>query len=487
MIAHPAFEVDPWTVREAALDLEVLAQTESVFALGNGHLGMRGNLDEGEPVALPGTYLNGFYENRPLPSAETAYGEPESGQTVVNITDGKLIRLHVDDQVLDIRYGRLHRHERTLDLRAGTLTRELEWESPTGKRVRVRSVRLISFVLRGVAAIRYEVTPLHASSRLVVQSELVANQPIPGAGNDPRVAAALEKPLIDEAALAHDTESLLAHRTAKSGLRLAVGMRHLLDGPDNVSLENRAQEDVARVTIAADVEAGETLVVTKLLSYAWSSRRSADSLRAQVAGALAEAGHTGWDGLQAMQREYLDDFWERADVEIEGDDELQQAVRFALFQVLQAGARVEGRAVAAKGLTGSGYDGHAFWDTESFVLPVLTYTVPRAARDALIWRHTTLESARERAAGAPSARGRVSLADDPRRGVLGLLAGQHRRRAHQRRHRRRRAPLLPGQRRHRLRSRLRSRAARRDGAAVDVPGHPRRARGDPFRRRHRAR
>jgi alpha,alpha-trehalose phosphorylase len=397
VIAHPAFQVDPWSVREAALDLDVLAQTESVFALGNGHLGMRGNLDEGEPTALPGTYLCGFYENRPLPSAETAYGEPESGQTVVNVTDGKLIRLQVDDQVLDIRYGKLHRHERTLDLRAGTLTRELEWESPTGKRVRVCSVRMISFSLRGIAAIRYEVTPLDEDSRLVIQSELVANGPVPDGGDDPRVATVLEAPLVHEAALTHDTESLLAHRTAQSGLRLAAGMRHLVDGPDNVSLEHRAQEDVARVTVAADVGAGETLTVTKLLSYAWSSRRSTDSLRAQAAGALAEAGHTGWEGLVELQRRYLDDFWDRADVELEGDEELQQAVRFALFQILQAGARGEGRALAAKGLTGSGYDGHAFWDTESFVLPVLTYTVPQAARDALMWRHSTLEQARARA------------------------------------------------------------------------------------------
>src|SRR5439155_3894271 len=86
-----------------------------------------------------------------------------------------------------------------------------------------------------------------------------------------------------------------------------------------------------------------------------------------------------------------------ADVELEGDAELQQAVRFALFHTLQAGARGERRAIAAKGLTGPGYDGHCFWDTETFVLPVLTYTLPDAARDALHWRHATLDRARERA------------------------------------------------------------------------------------------
>ena len=115
-------------------------------------------------------------------------------------------------------------------------------------------------------------------------------------------------------------------------------------------------------------------------------------------GSLAEARHTGWEGLLAEQREYLDAFWEDADVEVDGDPELQQAVRFALFHVMQAGARAERRAIPAKGLTGSGYDGHAFWDTESFVLPVLTYTLPDAAGDALRWRLATLDLARERAA-----------------------------------------------------------------------------------------
>ncbi len=121
------------------------------------------------------------------------------------------------------------------------------------------------------------------------------------------------------------------------------------------------------------------------------------ALRDQVAAALAAARHTGWDGMLAEQRAYLDEFWEHADVHVDGDPEIQQAVRFGLFQVLQAGARAEGRAIPAKGLTGPGYDGHAFWDTESFVLPVLTYALPSAASDALKWRHSILPQARDRA------------------------------------------------------------------------------------------
>ena len=138
--------------------------------------------------------------------------------------------------------------------------------------------------------------------------------------------------------------------------------------------------------MTATAAAGETLRLVKFLAYGWSAERSVPAVRDQVSAALAEAKHTGWDGLAQAQRAYLDEFWAGADVELDGDAELQQAVRFALFHTLQAGARGEGRAIAAKGLTGPGYDGHCFWDTEAYVLPVLTYTAPDAAADALRWR-----------------------------------------------------------------------------------------------------
>jgi alpha,alpha-trehalose phosphorylase len=398
MISHAAFALDPWAIRENELDLDALAQTESVFALSNGHIGLRGNLDEGEPTGLTGTYLNGFHEVRPLPYAEAGYGYPEGGETVVNVTNGKILRLLVDDEPFDLRYGRLRRHERVLDFRAGLLRREAEWESPTGRAVRVRSTRLVSFAQRAVAAIMFEVEPLDTLTRLVVQSELVANEPSATISDDPRAAAVLQAPLVSEWFAARDTRASLVHTTRSSGLRLGTSMDHEVHGPEGTETSDaEAWEDLGRLTVTADVEAGQRLRVVKFLAYGWSAQRSLPAVRGQVGAAVAEAKHTGWDGLVRAQREYLDDFWERADVELEGDEELQQAVRFALFHTLQAGARSEHRAIAAKGLTGPGYDGHAFWDTETFALPLLTYAAPDAAGDALRWRHSTLDQARERA------------------------------------------------------------------------------------------
>jgi alpha,alpha-trehalose phosphorylase len=232
-----------------------------------------------------------------------------------------------------------------------------------------------------------------------VQSELVANEPLPAAVHgDPRVAAGVGSALHSEYHADRGARAILAHRTNASGLLMASGMDHVVEGPPGTETAVESGEDRGALTIATELELGQRLQLVKLIAYGWSSQRTLPSILDQVGAALASARLSGWEGLVSGQREYLDDFWHRADVELEGDAELQQAVRFALFHTLQAGARAEQRAIPAKALTGSGYDGHTFWDTEAFVLPVLTYTAPHAARDALRWRHATLDLARARAA-----------------------------------------------------------------------------------------
>jgi alpha,alpha-trehalose phosphorylase len=397
VILQDAFTVEPWSLRETQLDLDLLAQTESLFALANGHVGWRANLDEGEPHGLPGSYLNGVYELRPLPYAERAYGLPETGQEVINVTNGKLIRLFADDEPLDVRSGELRSHERLLDFRAGVLNRRAEWVSPAGRTVRVSSARLVSFTQRAVAAICYEVEPLDGRTRIAVQSELLANEQLPPACADPRVAAAPADPLSCEYRDAAGTAVMLVHKTKHSRLRVGAAMDHLIECPASVRTESRTFQDGGMVTAATVLQPGQKLRIIKFVAYGWSAARSLPAVRDQVQAALSTARQTGWDGLLAEQRAFLDTFWDRADVEVDGDPEVQQAVRFALFHVLQAGARVENRPIPAKGLTGPGYGGHTFWDTETFVLPMLSFIAPIAARSALRWRQSTLPLAISRA------------------------------------------------------------------------------------------
>jgi alpha,alpha-trehalose phosphorylase len=392
------FTVEPWAVTEPKLDLELLGQTESIFALSNGHIGWRANLEEGEPHEVLGSYLNAVYEEVPLPYAETAYGYPEAGQTLVNVADGKIIRLLVDDEPFDIRYGRLLKHERVLDLKAGVLQRMVEWESPAHRTIRVRSTRLVSLVHRAIAAIRYEVEPVDGEADFVLQSELVANEPDTGRPHaDPRSASVVQNPFTGELADSTDSGAVLIHSTRRSKLRVAAAMDHAVRGPQGLETKAESQADHARFTVTATLEPGHRLTIVKFVAYGWSSLRSVPALRAQVEGDVAIARKHGWDGLVKAQRRFLADFWSRSDVELEGDDEVQQAIRFALFHVFQAAARAEQRALPAKGLTGPGYNGHTFWDTETFVLPVLTYTWPSCVPDVLRWRHSILEGARNRA------------------------------------------------------------------------------------------
>ena len=280
-----------------------------------------------------------MYELHPLPYAEAGYGNPELGQTVVNVTNGKIIRLIVDDEPFDVRYGELRRHERVLEMRAGMLRRVAEWVSPTGKAVRLSSTRMVSFARRAVAQISYEVEPLDEPTPVVVQSELVSNESIPESTGDPRAAVALAAPLRSEAFDCRGTRAVLTHRTASSGLRLSAAMGHDINGPAGTEHFIESFEDLARLTVTAAVAPSRPLRLVKFIAYGWSSERSLPAMRDQVGGALAEAERRGWDWLVSEQRAYLDDFWERADIEVDGDPQLQRAVRFSLFHILQAGAR----------------------------------------------------------------------------------------------------------------------------------------------------
>ena len=229
MITQHAFTVEPWSVTEDASSSTCLAQAESVFALSNGHIGLRGNLDEGEPFGLPGTYLNGFYETRPLPYAEAGYGYPEDGQTVVNATNGKLIRLLVDDEPFDIRYGELLKHTRTLDLRAGTLRRHVRWRSPSGREIEVNTTRLVSFVaalggrdpLRGPPARR----PRGAGRRAVrARRQRADARAQPGPARRVRAARRRWRP---RSRRSTTCASCSCTAPSSSGLRMAAGMDHV--------------------------------------------------------------------------------------------------------------------------------------------------------------------------------------------------------------------------------------------------------------------
>jgi alpha,alpha-trehalose phosphorylase len=402
------FPADEWNVIEKAFHPEFLAQLETMLALGNGYLGMRGCPEEGGPNAENATLINGFYEANQIVYPEDAYGFAKIGQTIVNVTDGKIIKLFVDDEPFWLPNARLLSYDRRLNMKSGTLDREILWETPAGKHVSITSRRLVSFDNKHVAAISYRVTLLNAGASLVISSEMAANRPSTYTNaNDPRQTRIFAEPILHHRAnYAKDRRIVLCHATEKSGLTLACATDHSLETSCPHSYKVACTEDFGQVAFTIEARPDCPIDLAKYMVYHTSQTASAEELCGRAEWTLDRVMSHGFEQLLISQEQYLDDFWRRSDVRVRdireertkrSTVEIQQAIRFNLFHILQASARAEDAGVPAKGVTGQAYEGHYFWDTEIYVLPFLIYTSPRIAKNLLTFRHKMLPHARARA------------------------------------------------------------------------------------------
>jgi alpha,alpha-trehalose phosphorylase len=403
------FPIDPWRLVEKEHDIRDLGLTETLFVVANGYLGMRDNPPEGREAHRHGTFINGFHETWSIHHAEDAFGFAKLGQTIVNVPDAKLMKLYVDDEPLLMTWADLEAYERAIDFRDGILTRDLVWRTPASKRVRVRSQRLVSLAHRHLAMLTFEVTMLDGSAPVVVSSQFLNRQdgedeyhiPIHALGhaNDPRKMRGFDHRVLEPRL--HREEKggvVLGYRCTNSGMTLACAYRHIIDTPAEHQIETSVGEDLAKTVITARMQAGQTLRIVKLVSYHTSTGVPAQELADRCNRTLDRAAADGPNAILAEQRAWLDDFWAASDVEIRGDEPAQQAVRWNLFQLAQASAQTQEFGIAAKGVTGDGYEGHYFWDTETYVVPFLAYTNPELARKVLRSRWRQLPKARQRAA-----------------------------------------------------------------------------------------
>ena len=399
VLPEDIYPVDPWRIVEQRFFPRFLPQTEAIFCTSNGYLGIRGTPEEGAPVHESGTYLNGFYETWPIVYGEEAYGFAKSGQTMLTVPDGTLIKLYVDDEPLELERTQLLSFERVLDMRRGILERTVRFETPEGKQLEVRTQRLVSLAHRHLACICYEVSLLGGDASLTVSSELATPGQRGGGSGDPRRARAVDdRALLPTNRRARKLRALFNLRTRASGLRMACAMDHVFEADGPVELEEaECIEDRARVVFLAQAHEGSRVRIVKFLAYHHSASAEAGELRFRTNRTLDRAMSDGFERLLIEQERRVEAFWDASDVEIEGDPDVQQAIRFNLFQLMQASARVEGFGIPAKGLTGLGYEGHYFWDTEIYVMPFLTYTSPRLTRALLHQRVAKLDLARQRA------------------------------------------------------------------------------------------
>ncbi|GAA3609839.1 glycoside hydrolase family 65 protein [Microlunatus ginsengisoli] len=403
------FPVDEWALIEADYSTADLGITETLFAVGNGYLGMRGNVEEGRETHFHGTFVNGFHETWPIRHAEEAFGFARVGQTIVNVPDNKTMKLYIDDEPMLLSVADLETYERRLDFREGVLHRDVIWRTPAGKRVQVRSSRMVSFTQRHLAIMTIEITMLDDPAPVVVSSQMLNRQDgkdeyhvraaAMGEGVDPRKAESFESRVLEpQTHWASDRRMILGYRCTNSKMTIAVGADHDIETECEYSDLVHADEDTGKKVYRVDAEPGKPIKITKVVSYHSSRGVPVRELVDRCRRTLDRVREQGVDGQFADQRAWLDAYWARADVVVHDQPAVQQAIRWNLYQIAQAAARAEQSGVPAKGVTGSGYGGHYFWDTEVYLLPFLIYTSPAMARSALRFRYNMLDAARRRAA-----------------------------------------------------------------------------------------
>lgn len=400
---------DEWRIVEARWTPQYSGRAETVFALANGYVGVRGTHDEARPSLAPGTYISGFHETWPIHHAEEAYGLAKVGQSMIAVPDATMLQLFVDDEPLFIPTALVRDYSRVLDMRAGTLTRDLVWSTASGKRITVRTSRLVSMEHRHLVAMTYEVTSDSPAAIAIVSSVVNRTDAEPdGAGgrapmsDDPRLGRRLSHRVLQPRVAADDDgRVVLGYEVTNSRMTHALGVQHVVDTAAPHRLTTSVTPDLAEVVLSADAQPGVPVRVVKYATYQTSRSTPPRELAARCHRTLDRVVEQPLGVLLESQREHLDRFWSCADVVVTDANEpvrVQQAVRWNLFQLCQASWRVEGASIPAKGLTGAAYDGHYFWDTEAYVLPFLAYTQPRIARNLLRFRHSMLPKARERAA-----------------------------------------------------------------------------------------
>ncbi|MEI2394875.1 MULTISPECIES: beta-phosphoglucomutase [Paenibacillus] len=394
-----------WSLGEEHYEDEYNQRSESVFALGNGYIGMRGNFEEGyhgkAGTSVAGNYLNGFYDSEPIVYPEGAFGFPSRNQAMLNVTDARMIELSIEGHDFRMDQGKVHRYERRLDMQSGILHREVEWESPAGHRVLLEIRRMVSLAHKHLAAIDYAVTALNFSGTLKFESAVDGEIRRPEATDDPRLGAGSAEPslLLEDTGYDAATRKLwMKQRTRHTRFALLTAVSHALQAKSGREMSNQLIGQRISVCYAAAVRSGETVRLTKYITYHTSKDYVEEELQGRSDRVLEMAGELGFTGLAGEQQEYLDTFWAHTDVEIKGDPALQQGIRFNAFQLLQSAGRDGATNIGAKGLTGEGYEGHYFWDTEMYMLPFFTFTQPEVSRALLEFRYATLGKARERAA-----------------------------------------------------------------------------------------
>ncbi|MGK5684059.1 glycoside hydrolase family 65 protein [Actinoplanes sp. URMC 104] len=383
-----------WLIRESGFDPLRANTFETLLTVGNGHLGTRGTLEEGWVGERSGTFLSGVYDSHDATVID-----------LVNAPDWLPLVVFVDGVRLDVETCETVEHERALDIRQGVLWRRTIFRDRRGRRTRIESLRFASLADRRLCAVRLEVTPEDHSSTITVESGIAGRRrnldrlPFYPEGTvfDPEVQwekwawSNHLRPVTVDAA---DDMLYLETRTIAGGVSL--GYAASLDaGPEPLRRRLRLSAEHAEEQADFVVAAGETLRLDKLVTIV-TSRNHPEPVQRRCLETLQGHRRTGLDAALSANRQVWESMWNDCDCQVVGDPVATQAVRFGVYQLLIAANGEDPTVnIGAKSLTGEGYRGHVFWDTEILMLPFFIYTQPDTARSLLRYRHHTLPGARE--------------------------------------------------------------------------------------------
>ncbi len=385
-----------WRIENNSLNDKELLKNEAIFNTANGYIGVRGNFEEGYKSnfkSIRGTYMNAFYEIANITYGEKAYGFPETMQKSVNLPDCQGINLVIEGERFSLFDGEILSYQRYLDMKSGLTKREIRWRASNGCEIEICITRIASFVRLELFAVKYEITPLNFVGKIEVESSINANVHNYFDENDPRVGEMALAFILDNVTTKDDQQILQVAAEAKeSRNKIVVSTLHKCDG----YVERIATKtDLAVSVVYKFNEVCEKIEFTKYNVFTDSRRyQNPETDGYDIANSLKDITMTE---IIHEQEKYLSDFWKIADIKLSGDDRLQKGLRYNIYQLLQGVGRDSISNITAKGLSGEGYEGHYFWDTEIYVIPFFTLCTPKLARQLLKYRYNILDASRKRA------------------------------------------------------------------------------------------
>lgn len=379
-------------MKNSKLTNEQLLVDESLQFVGNGYLGLRGNFEEGYPSdfqTIRGTYINGFYEDVEIKYGESAYGFPKTAQKMLNLIDGQTIILRIDDEEFSLFDGKVVMLERKLNIMEGYNVRHIEWISPKGHHLVIRIRKMASFEQLELAVIEYMITSMNYSGDISILSTLNGHVNNYADKNDPRVSSERERwLLVEQVHVENNALGQITSKTRHSNLFVTASMSHDID------MDYEVQEESVVAFKHASIKQGESLTFSKFLVYTDSIRTPVyEESGRQIIHKAIQHSSAYWF---SQQKKHLETFWEVARIELEGDESVEEALNYSVYQLYASAGRDKFSNICAKGLSGEGYEGHYFWDTEIYMLPFFSLTHPKIAKNLLAFRYQTLNQARER-------------------------------------------------------------------------------------------